>query len=82
MASNIPLEMLDYWWILYFSACSILGITGNLTTVCILFLKKSLRTVSNCLIGHLALVDLIIGGPIVLSNLIRYFPTAHFICSH
>ena len=65
--------MSDFLWILYFGACSVLSISGNLTTISILMLKKSLRTVSNSLIGHLALVDLIIGGPIVLSNLIRYF---------
>ena len=64
--------MEDHWCGAYFVVCSTLSVFGNLATIGIIVLRKSLRTVSNCLIGHLAFVDLIIGGPIVISNAIRY----------
>ncbi|XP_063673719.1 beta-3 adrenergic receptor-like [Bolinopsis microptera] len=60
----------DYWCGVYFVICALLSVSGNLATIGIILIRKSLRTVSNCLIGHLAFVDLIIGGPIVITNAI------------
>ena len=62
----------DYWCGVYFVICALLSVSGNLATIGIILIRKSLRTVSNCLIGHLAFVDFIIGGPIVITNAIRY----------
>ena len=61
----------DYAWGAYYVICSTLSSFGNLATIAILSQRKALRTVSNCLIGHLAVVDFLTGCPIVLSNALR-----------
>ncbi|KAL5257135.1 hypothetical protein ACHWQZ_G012163 [Mnemiopsis leidyi] len=60
--------MTDPWCGAFLICCSVFSVVGNLATLSVIILRKSLRTVSNCLIGHLAFVDFLIGGPIVISN--------------